>query len=381
MTEIQEIKTFKQKCESIDLSKYKMCTTKSNDIISIHDLSYSSKVKGEDDRSRGEITCSSGRVIPCSGIAFEYKSTNKSDFIKYFRTIVPVNKDTFLFESTNKISLRTYFEDKEWMISTSKMINGWSSRWNGSTDLGTKYENELSKMGLTTDLFHECLNKNYVYEFQYVPSIENGDYTTARAKQSKIVHVGTFDQNNKFLLFDEIKLHNNEIFPKLKLIKRLAAVMNPEEVFELRNSTGPESDGVIIITEDNSRCNILSDKASEMVELRQNCPINKLLFSNNIMNNDLEKEKTIKDFYKEQVDEYNEYKKFFNNKINKLVGNYNTRYCKGEFLTLSKQDHFIVNTVFISERDNRYEEKGMIKEKIIGVVNGMDSRSKLFFMS
>jgi hypothetical protein len=237
--------------DAVTLFSYNECKVSTSKIVQLH---------------RGTVF--EGEKLVCRALPFapEYTINDKEN--------VSINLQHKMFLMNEGATLRLFFANNRWYLSTHRKLDAFKSKWGSSCTFGELFlqalEHQISLEGEKRSLFNrftDTLNTNYQYYFLLQNNKNNRIVITA-PENPRLFHMGTFVS---FETFDTDTIDIG--LPKCTLCN--VNFENQEQVFSyVENEIDPfQYQGILILNpQDCSQIKIMNSKYAYYASLRGNSP-------------------------------------------------------------------------------------------------------------
>ena len=225
-------------------------------------------------------------------------------------------------------SIRVFFYDNKWYITTHRKINAFNSKW-GKESFGEIFENNIKiKTGKSLDEFLDTLNKEYSYIFLVgttlntrvvSPQYDDLNLLTCMDKNNEIV----IDTNMKDYYIESLKFSNID-----EAIKYVDDLKYQEE-----------NHGIFLYSK-NESFKIINSEYNQLAQLRHNLPSIMFAYLHNVFNK-VDRE-IFRDMYDYMIEDFDKYDTEIDLIADDILMKYFNRFVRKQVFTVSKHEHHIL---------------------------------------
>ena len=253
------------------------------------------------------------------------------------------------FDSYEGALIRMFYFNNKWYSSTHKKLNAKFSKWSSKKSFGEILEQSIEKetnlnpalksaldsaVGETfTEKLQSTLNKENKYMFLICNTNENRIVCYSNEAKSSVYHVGTFFKDSSTVSFeDEILIKKPNQLKNICSIDDIDSYVDTIDIWNQQGIIGFHENGRVF--------KIYNDQYNELFQIRGNEP--SIRFRYLQLRMDCEKTKTLKYLYPDFKDDFDKYENTLYDIAKKIYKNYVDRFIKKEFITVPKDQFFIM---------------------------------------
>ena len=326
--------------------------------------------------SRGIIRCGDNIVCKTFGFTPEIVSSD----VENVKSSISSFNQCKIYDAEEGATLRVFFHNNQWHLSTHRKINAYQSRWgssssrsfgdmfidaiewevlNGNLKDRVKYESREDLFNRYCDILDR--NKNYTF---LVRNSKDNRIVCEAPTNPQIFFIGAFDRTTHLLL------EGNDSGLNTPNICNFSSV--DELINYVDNIDHIKKQGVIVYMPNQHQVKIMNPTYVKYFNARGNEPSIKFRYLQ--VRTDKDQVAMLYNLYPDFINEFEKYENILNNLGKKIHRSYVERFINGKYVSLPQQEYFIMQACHSWHTQDRIRNKISL-DKVLSVIDSQTATS------